>query len=164
MLNNKFILDACCSTRAMWFNKNHPNAVYIDIRKETTLEGDEKVIINPDFIMDFRKMEFADCSFKLVVWDPPHLKHLGETSIFKKKYGCLNKETWQADIKLGFTECWQVLQNYGILIFKWNDHDIKFQKVLNLFPVKPLFGNIASSTGRSMTQWYCFMKMPEAMS
>ena len=31
----KFILDACCSGRMMWFNKKHPNATYIDIRKES---------------------------------------------------------------------------------------------------------------------------------
>jgi len=34
MNNKKFILDACCSVKAMWYNKKHPNTVYIDIRKE----------------------------------------------------------------------------------------------------------------------------------
>ena len=33
-LSDKFILDACCGGRMMWFNKNHPNCLYIDIRKE----------------------------------------------------------------------------------------------------------------------------------
>lgn len=74
----KFILDASCGGRTIWFNKNHPNALYIDIRKE------EKGIIwdrpnfevNPDIQMDFRYLKFKDKQFKLVVWDPPHFKSL----------------------------------------------------------------------------------------
>lgn len=27
MLNNKFILDACCGGKMFWFNKNHPNTM-----------------------------------------------------------------------------------------------------------------------------------------
>lgn len=27
MENNKFILDACCGPKHMWFNKNHPNVI-----------------------------------------------------------------------------------------------------------------------------------------
>ena len=30
----KFILDPTCASRSIWFNKNHPNAIYTDIRKE----------------------------------------------------------------------------------------------------------------------------------
>ena len=34
ILENKFILDACCGCRMMWNNKQHPNVLYMDIRKE----------------------------------------------------------------------------------------------------------------------------------
>lgn len=30
MNREKFILDACCGSRMFWFNKAHPNAVYMD--------------------------------------------------------------------------------------------------------------------------------------
>lgn len=36
-MSNKFILDACCGPKAMWYNKNHPNAIYIDNRYEESL-------------------------------------------------------------------------------------------------------------------------------
>ena len=55
-LRNKFILDACCSVKAMWYNKTHPNAVYIDIREEPSgfMKG-RRESIKPDYIMDFRQ-------------------------------------------------------------------------------------------------------------
>lgn len=32
--NEKKILDVTCGSRTIWFNKNHPNAVYCDKREE----------------------------------------------------------------------------------------------------------------------------------
>lgn len=164
-ISNKFILDACCGPRMMWFNKAHPNAIYIDIRNgEFELsEGWGKANVKPDKIMDFRKMEFADKSFKLVVFDPPHLKRCCQNSCLGKKFGILNKKTWREDLKEGLAECWRVLEDYGVLLFKWNDHDIKRKEVLELLPEKPLFFNITSRTKikkGSQTLWYCLMKIP----
>lgn len=34
MMKNKFILDACCGPKCFWYNKNHPNTIYIDKRVE----------------------------------------------------------------------------------------------------------------------------------
>jgi len=51
----------------------------IDINSEEEL--------NPDYIMDFRKMNFPDKVFKLVVFEPPHLRSLGKNSYFRKKFG-----------------------------------------------------------------------------
>ena len=163
-LKNKFILDACCSVKAMWYNKSHSNAVYIDIREEKDgfMGYGRKEGIHPDYVMDFRKMDFPDKSFKLVVFEPPHLKTLGETSYFKKKFGCLNAETWQTDIKQAFNECWRVLEDYGILIFKWSDNEIPFHRVLRFAPVEPLFGNTTNYKATSVTKWFCFMKIPKA--
>ena len=162
-LKNKFILDACCSVKAMWYNKQHPNVVYIDIREEPNgfMGYGRKEGIHPGYIMDFRKMDFPDKSFKLVVFEPPHLSKLGKTSLCRKKFGCLNAETWQSDLKRGFAECWRVLDDYGNLIFKWSDSEIPFQKVLNLIKENPLFYNTTNYKATSKTKWFCFMKIPE---
>ncbi len=167
-MEDKFILDACCGGRMMWVNKNHPNTIYIDNRRvekghiqKGYNPGHE---VNPDIIMDFRKMSFPDKSFKLVVFDPPHLTSLTESSIMRKKFGGLNPETWQSDIKRGFNECWRVLENYGILLLKWNDIEIPYKKVLYHIPIKPLFMNITAGQKalkqKNRTYWFCFMKIP----
>ncbi len=157
---DKFILDACCGGRMMWFNKHHPNTLYIDIREEDKgcIPIRKGFDVKPDKIMDFRDLSFPDKSFKLVAWDPPHLKRLGETSIMRKKFGCLNSETWQHDLSKGFRECWRVLEDYGVLIFKWNEEDIKLKTILKLFKEEPLFGHTTGS--KSKTHWLCFMKIP----
>ena len=166
-LKDKFILDACCGGRMMWFNKNHPNTLYIDIRKEGQghIADVPNHEVNPDIVMDFRKMNFPDSSFKLIAWDIPHLLSTrAGNGIFRKKFGVLNAETWQSDLQRGFSECWRVLEDYGVLMMKWNDHDINHKKVLQLLPAKPLFGNISSGSGiknASKTYWFCFMKIPK---
>lgn len=162
-MKDKFILDACCGPRAMWFNKAHPNTLYIDNRKEPVGFG-RKEVINPDIIMDFRNMSFSDKSFKLVVFEPPHLSKLGKTSYFRKKFGCLVAETWQSDLQKGFSECWRVLEDYGILVFKWSNSEIPFKKVLSLIPYRPLFGNVTNYKATSITKWFCFMKIPEEVN
>ena len=125
-MKDKFILDACCGGRMMWFNKKHPNTIYIDKRKEKKgfISEQPNSEINPDIIMNFKNLKFPDKTFKLVVWDPPHSLTFLDTSIMKKKFGGLNPETWPYTIKKGFNECWRVLEDYGILIFKWNDMEI----------------------------------------
>ena len=160
-LNNKFILDACCGSRMMWINKKHPNTIYIDNRKiksgHITSKSNHKV--QPDITMDFRSLNFPDKSFKLVVWDPPHRWDFTKNSIMAKQYGCLNRETWPYDLKKGFDECWRVLDDYGILIFKWNEKHIKLKSILNVFKQEPLFGNIGN---KHKTHWVCFMKIPKS--
>jgi len=107
----KFILDATCGGRTIWFNKKNPNAVYIDIRKEDKGLCPERpnFEVQPDYQMDFRKMDFDDKVFKLVVWDPPHSTTFSKDSIMGKKYGPLNPQTYPRDLKEGFDECWRVL-------------------------------------------------------
>nr|DAS52287.1 MAG TPA: hypothetical protein [Caudoviricetes sp.] len=50
----------------------------------------------------------------------------------------------------------RVLFQDGFLIFKWNETDIKVSEVLNLTPVKPIFGHISGK--RANTHWICFIK------
>lgn len=153
-MNNKFILDVCCGSKMFYYDKNNKNTVYMDNREyEDILCDGRKLEVNPDIIGDFRKIPFEDSTFKLVIFDPPHLIKVGEKSWLAKKYGKLN-ENWKKDIKTGFSECFRVLENYGFLIFKWNEEQIKLNEILNLTKYKPLFGN-----KRNKTHWIVFIKI-----
>ena len=72
--------------------------------------------------------------------------------------GSLKVDTWRKDIKQGFDECMRVLEDYGILIFKWNETSIKRKELLEVLKVDPLFGHPNGS--RIGTHWFCFMKIP----
>lgn len=149
----KTIIDVCCGSKMFWFNRNHPEAVYMDIRElEDTLCDGRKLIIKPDIIGDFKDIPYPDNTFKLAVFDPPHLIRAGEKSWLAKKYGIL-PGYWQSEIKQGFDECMRVLQPYGILIFKWNETQIKASEVLKAIGKLPLFGD-----RRTKTHWMVFMK------
>jgi len=153
----KKILDPCCGSRMFWFDKNHPDAVYGDIRNEECNLCDGRYLsVSPDQPMDFRRLPFSDDQFKLVVFDPPHLKRVGENSWMRKKYGCLNAKTWREDIRVGFSECFRVLSIDGVLIFKWNETQIKVSEILPLAGIKPLFGHPSGKKGG--THWIAFMK------
>ncbi len=136
-----------------WFDKENENTIYMDNRElEDELCDGRKLIVNPDIIGDFRNIPFEDNTFKLVVFDPPHLIKAGENSWLAKKYGKLNND-WPIDIKQGFNECMRVLDKYGVLIFKWNEEQIKIKDILKVIDYKPLFGN-----KRAKTHWLVFMK------
>ena len=158
--DDKFILDACCGGRYFWFDKKQNNTVYIDKRIEAA--GHIKRRVNhkvaPDIQADFKNLPFKDETFYMVVFDPPHLM-LGETSIVAKQYGRLIKDTWQDELEQGFNECWRVLKNYGTLIFKWNDFDIKKSDVLEVLGKDPLFGHCTNRSTEN-THWFTFMKIP----
>lgn len=156
------ILDACCGSRMFWFDKSNPNCLFIDKRDETLTAKDSScksglrtIDVKPDLVADFTEMPFEDGQFAMVVFDPPHLKTLGQNSWMAKKYGRLPND-WEFMIQKGFGECMRVLKQEGTLIFKWNEHEIKSKQVLDLIPYKPLFGH---TTGRqAKTIWMAFMK------
>ena len=149
----KKILDVCCGSKMFWFNKNREDTVYMDNREyEDILCDGRKIEIKPDVVANFKKIPFPDNSFKLVVFDPPHLLRVGDNSWLKKKYGKLDN-SWPQDIKKGFEECFRVLEPFGILIFKWNEEQIKLSEILKLTKIEPLFGN-----KRAKTHWLVFMK------
>lgn len=155
-MKNKLILDACCGSKMFWFDKNNPDALFADIRTEThTLCDGRQLDVKPDVEHDFRNMPYADNSFKMVVFDPPHLNKLGKDSWMAKKYGVL-LPTWELDIKAGFDECMRVLQPYGTLIFKWNENQIKIAQVLSLIDYKPIVGHKTGKSGS--THWMVFLK------
>ena len=157
------ILDATCGSRSIWFNKNCEDAIYFDKRQEfqTAIwksgdgKSERKLTVNPDIIGDFTNLPFADETFCLVVFDPPHLKQVGENSWLCKKYGKL-VEDWPTMIHDGFWECMRVLKTNGVLIFKWSEVQIPADKVWKAIGRKPLFGH--KSGKQSNTFWGCYMK------
>lgn len=155
----KKILDVCCGGRTFWFNKEHPETIYVDRRvmePKIIGQGKDKRIRKclPDKVMDFRKLKFKDNTFKMVVFDPPHLT-LGKNSYMFAMYGSL-EATWEDDMRKGFEECFRVLMPDGILIFKWNEYEIPLKKILTLSPYKPLLGH--PSGKQQKTHWVMFMK------
>lgn len=152
----KKILDACCGSRMFWFNKNNPDVVFIDKRRERHILCDGRELkVNPDIVMDFTDMKFDNESFNLVVFDPPHLEKIGENSWMAKKYGYL-KGNWRNELKKGFNECLRVLKTNGVLIFKWNERDVLVKEIIKIFGKDPLFGHTTGRSGK--TKWMCFMK------
>lgn len=150
------VLDACCGSKMLWFDNDNPITTFSDIRSlETTLCDGRPLVIKPDQINDFTNIEFDDCCFKVVVFDPPHLKRAGDESWLALKYGKLTKQ-WRDDLTAGFRECFRVLRPDGVLIFKWNESQIKTSEVLKCSPFKPMFGHISGK--RADTHWILFMK------
>lgn len=160
----KKILDVTCGSKTIWFNKNHPAAVYCDKRcetffniwKSTNRKSERYCIVDPDIQCDFTDLPFDDNSFSLVVFDPPHLIKIGDNAWMKKKYGRL-EEGWPQMLHDGFVECMRVLKPDGVLIFKWAETQIPAADVWKALGQKPLFGH--HSGKKSQTFWGCFMKL-----
>ena len=151
------ILDMCCGSRMFWLDKQDDRAVFTDVRSEEhTLCDGRRLVIRPDLIADFRALPFANDSFPVVVFDPPHLERVGDSAWMGKKYGKLNKVTWRDDLRNGFAEAFRVLRPHGVLIFKWNETQIPVSQSLALTPEKPIIGQ---RTGKEdKTHWIIFVK------
>lgn len=150
------VLDACCGGRMFWFDKAHPDALFIDKREETHELCDGRTLaVEPDMVADFTNLPFPEERFSLVVFDPPHLVRAGNKSWMKAKYGKL-EGNWEEDLRRGFAECFRVLQPNGTLIFKWNETQVPVSQILRLTPVRPLFGNRCGKSAKS--HWIVFIK------
>lgn len=159
---DKPILDACCGSRMFWFDKSNPKVEFCDIREVPYHEYYPRryIEIKPDTVCDFTALPFQDKSFKLVVFDPPHLTRAGPKSWLRLKYGNLN-DSWPQMLHDGFWECMRVLDDYGTLIFKWSEVQISVKKVLDAIKDEPLFGHTSGKNGK--THWMAFMKFPEGV-
>lgn len=154
----KPILDPASSMRSFYFNKMDERVVFGDIRENEThlLTNGQTIHIKPDQVMDFRAIPYPDECFYCVVFDPPHMLRLSERSWMRKKYGVLDSNSWKDDISKGFTECFRVLKDKGILIFKWNEVSIPLKDILTLTNQKPVLGH--PSGKRMGTHWVLFIK------
>lgn len=123
-------------------------------RSHGNASGTRTLRIEPDTLIDFRALPYPDGSFKLVAFDPPHLVRAGPRSWLAAKYGKLGQD-WRDDLRAGFAECFRVLATDGVLVFKWNETQVRVGEVLALTPVQPLFGHISGRKG--LTHWLVFM-------
>ncbi|AHN84849.1 methyltransferase [Vibrio phage phi 2] len=153
----KKVLDACCGSKMFWFDENNPLTIYQDKRElNTNLCDVRQLIVKPDVIGDFTNMDWSDGRFKVVVLDPPHFSVGGDNGWQVLKYGRLPKD-WQEYIAAMFKECFRVLEDDGVLVFKWNETQIKVSEILALSEFKPMLGN--KRAGKSAdTHWILFMK------
>lgn len=170
---DKPILDVACGGKMFYFGKHDPRVLFCDIRSLTTTLCDGREFeIKPDIVADFTQLPFDNGSFKVVVFDPPHLTRCTGKSKYKEIYGSLSEihtptgwqqikygalyTDWREMLTKGFAECFRVLEPKGVLIFKWNETDIKVSEVLKCTPEKPVFGHRSGKS--SNTHWMLFFK------
>lgn len=150
------VLDPCCGGKMFWFDKNDHRVLFMDNREESYMLCDgRKFNIKPDIKADFTFLPFKNSRFKVIVFDPPHFKSLGISSWMAKKYGIL-KPQWKEIISEGFKECFRVLDKDGVLIFKWNEHQICIKDILKLTKHRPLFGHRTMNNNKTI--WITFIK------
>ena len=65
------VLDVCCGSRMMWYDKADNRAMYADKRRETwaadlgteSTKGRTPIVINPDIVADFTNLPFPSDAF-----------------------------------------------------------------------------------------------------
>lgn len=152
------VLDACCGGRHWWWDKQHPLALYMDNRVAPAGSNPHRPNFKcePDVVGDFRQMPFPDGSFRLVVFDPPHIVRPNPSGRVVMEYGALQPDTEQNDLARGFAECWRVLAHGGTLVFKWAG---TLDRVQPHFPIEPVVGTRTLRRGTGLgTRWFIFYK------
>lgn len=146
------ILDCSGGKRNVWFNRCHPNAVYIDNRPEMT----------PNVLCDSTQLPFPNEVFDLIVFDPPHGVH-GEHSYMSKYYGRYNSQEILNLLRGTSREAYRVSKPEALMLLKWNDRDQRLDHILKQLEAwEPLFGHkIAErSSHRASTYWLALLKRP----
>ena len=68
-------------------------------------------------VTDFTNLDFADNSFDMVLFDPPHIIAKKETNArVVNRYGILYKDSWKQTLQKGIIELFRVLKPEGVLI------------------------------------------------
>lgn len=156
---NEKIVDVCCGSKMFWVEKENPDVIFCDIRYETHVLCDGRVLnVWPDMIVDFTNQPFDDKSMKIVVFDPPHLVKIGDNAWMALKYGKLPKN-WRELLKKGFEECWRICDDYGMIIFKWNEHQIKEREVVDAIGRNYTLGHRSGKGNKTILM--IFVKIPE---
>ena len=64
---NPTVLDPCCGSRMMWFDKQDQRVLFGDQRTESHVLSDGRALeIKPDVKLDFTNLPFPDNSFRLI--------------------------------------------------------------------------------------------------
>lgn len=150
------ILDLSAGRRAVWFDKGHRDALYVDIRPE----------VGPSIVADARALpaEVGE-GYDLIVFDPPH-KNNAASGKMAHNYGHWTAEQIR-DIVIGSAkEAHRVARHEALMAFKWNDHTRKLSSVLSWIDPwwEPLFGHGVTGQQRhkSMTSWVMLRRRDEA--
>ena len=145
------ILDMTAGNRAVWLTKSHHLVDYIDKRES----------VKPTFVMDSTKLpkEWKN-KYNLVVLDPPHL-NTGKNSNMAKCYGHHTTQEILDFVKGAGLEAHRVTKKNALMALKWNDHDIRLERVFKLLLPKwePLFGHLTSKNNRSQTFWVMLRRL-----
>jgi SAM-dependent methyltransferase len=155
------VLDATAGGKHIWHpeSEDADRVVFADRRALSGLDLQPGWECRPDVRADGRRLPFADKSFDLVCFDPPHRitdKGMETLSgVVEKKYGALRAESWQSDLRRAFGECWRVLRRGGTLTVKWAAVHADHDEVLDLAPAAPLYG-AATDKGDSDSRWWVF--------
>lgn len=145
------ILDMTAGKRAVWYNKKHPLAIYIDKRSE----------VKPDIVADSGNLpESAGSGFDLVVLDPPHM-NCGPNSNMSKVYGYHTTAEILKFLSRSGKEAHRVTKKKALMALKWNNHDISLNRVFDLLPKwEPLFGHLTKDGPGSQTYWVMLRRLP----
>lgn len=145
------ILDLSAGKRAIWFDKNHPFATFVDKRAE----------VNPDIVADTCALpEEIGGEYDLVVFDPPH-KNCGPNSNMSRVYGHHTTAQILETIEGTAKEAHRVTRSNALMALKWNDADIKLERVFALMPQwEPLFGHLTKDGPGSKTYWAMLRRLP----
>lgn len=130
--------------RAIWFDKNHRDATYVDIRPE----------VQPSIVADARALPAELCGpYDLIVFDPPH-KNSAATGNMVRSYGHWTAEQINSIVAGTAREAHRVAAHDGLMAFKWNDHTRKLGSVLEWLEPwwEPLFGHGVSHQQKG-TSW-----------
>lgn len=142
------ILDMSAGNRAVWFDKQYPDATYLDIRES----------VNPDIVCDTRQLPATvGNDYDLIVFDPPHV-NFGANAELSKTYGHHTTADIRDIIAGSAREAHRVSKPDALMAFKWNDHDQKLERVLELMPQwQPLFGHKTAQRNMRASQTYWVM-------
>jgi len=144
------ILDLSAGKRSIWFDRLYKDTVFVDIRPE----------VHPTVVADTTELPFANEFFDFIVFDPPHVTH-GPGSTMAQYYGAFPAEVIRDIVKLSAKEAFRVAKDDSFMAFKWNDHDVKLQRILQLMEGwEPLFGQKVAGRDkhRSGSYWVLLRK------
>lgn len=150
------ILDLSAGGRAIWYpgEKECDLTTYLDKRES----------MDPDIVCDSRELpEEWTNTYDLIVWDPPHL-NCGPSSNMSKYYGHWTTKEILDTIEGTAPEAHRVAKQNALMAFKWNDHDIRLDRVVELMSNywRPLFGhhlkNRGGSGAKSQSFWVMLLR------
>lgn len=140
------ILDMSAGARAVWFDKNYPGAVYVDIRPE----------VGPSIVADTRALPAeVGTGFDLVVFDPPH-KNFAASGNMAKNYGHHTAEEIRSIVRDSAKEAHRVSKPDALMAFKWSEGGRRLTDALAWMGPwwEPLFGHgIAHQQRAASTSW-----------